>query len=141
MENNLIIERLKATIEKLKKLDPAKFYYGAYVTESTLHCGTVCCVAGWYPEWFPESSLRWQHTDRRFVQMGDSTQVCELLQKYHGLDHKFISALFYGAPLVFGAEGLQLPRIDVNANKETVLARFEKTLQFIESGGIELVKN
>jgi hypothetical protein len=140
MENNLIIERLKATIEKLKQLEPNKFYYGNFVTESNGGCGTVCCVAGWYPEWFPESGLKWQvFNNDMCAQMRNSIEVNELLLKYHGLGREFIGALFYGD--VCNLTEFYLPWIPSTATKETVLTRFEKTLQFIENGGIELIKD
>lgn len=111
MEKDIILGRLKDTIDHLKSLPEDQFDYGSYVSEfnSGSSCGTVCCVAGWYPKWFPEAVLEWYPTGERFFSIRPSnheedetpfdveSQVELALMQWHGLEESIISFLFYGS--------------------------------------------
>ena len=108
MKKSLILKRLWATIEKLVNLDPEQFSYSELVSEGNTEkvCGTVCCVAGWYPKWFPKAELIWDlsYSSAGFIQGIDlypvnnniSTNVSNKLSEYHGLNDDIIDFLFYG---------------------------------------------
>lgn len=110
---SIAIERLDATIEKIKTLKPEQFNYDAFVTEGKDGCGTTCCVAGWYPIWFPESKLKWVRSNNNYdtkdtvlletsvmpfnpTSMDRNYYIIKSLVEYHGLTRKVIKALFTG---------------------------------------------
>jgi hypothetical protein len=110
------IERLDATIEKIKTLKPEQFNYNAYVTNEKDGCGTTCCIAGWYPVWFPESELTWAKTTANEWNKDTLLLICpectiktetfqrnsyiiQRLSKYHHLAEFTIRSLFYGEGL------------------------------------------
>lgn len=100
MEQQLKIQRLEATIEKMKQLKPEQFHYADYVHEwdHRTGCGTVCCVGGWYPQWFPESGLIYfgAGMDLRFRNGEIADDAEDGLQNWHGLESNVINYLFYG---------------------------------------------
>lgn len=94
MTKELILQRLQLTIDKLKQLSPAQFNYESYVTEfNNKGCGTVCCVAGWYPEWFREAGLKWNELHGL---ISDESHPLYTLAAYHGVNDEIIDCLFYG---------------------------------------------
>lgn len=96
MEKDLVIERLDNTIGMLKWLDPSAFDFTTWVSESQRDCGTVCCVAGWYPKFFPEVGLYWGRDTvdslNLYPRIGNS--IIGTLSVYHGLSEPLIAALF-----------------------------------------------
>lgn len=101
MNKHLVLGRLRATIEKLLMLPECQFAYDRYVTVANGECGTVCCVAGWYPQWFPEAGLKWQSYGTHLDLISTSHQdeyynQQESLIDYHGLSENLIEVLFYG---------------------------------------------
>lgn len=96
MTKKLVLERLQATIDNLRSLPNSKFSYEVFVDQydSKKECGTVCCVAGWYPKWFPKSGLIWED-DTLSVKSRDK-EIDTVLKKHHGLSKELISILFYG---------------------------------------------
>lgn len=93
----------------IQQLEDKEFKYKNYVTRMNKKgCGTVCCVAGWYPKYFPQTNLVWRLGNLR--PKGDYTFTDEELIMYHGLDLGIISLLFYGqsSPLSFTLKGRQV---------------------------------
>jgi hypothetical protein len=101
MTKELKIERLRATKEMLESLPDDKFYYSNFVTEHDGKCGTVCCAAGWYPKYFPDTGIRWAlgGKDDRTGIISTKTRfrsdVPGALAKWHGLNRGIIRTLFY----------------------------------------------
>lgn len=92
MKIDIIIERIEATIKKMKALLPEKFNYSVWVTKTNKEhiCGTVCCVGGWYPTWFPSSGIK----------LDENLEIDpETLSKYHGIDYNLVGTLFLGDDL------------------------------------------
>lgn len=94
----VILRRLQNTVKKLKALPNAKFNYESYVSESETDtngnlCGTVCCVVGWYPKWFPESEIRWSSYGSLDSPIG---RIQDKLKQYHGISLDLVNVLFYG---------------------------------------------
>jgi len=108
MKKKQILDRLWTTIEQLVNLSPRKFKYSETVAKGDLKkvCGTVCCVAGWYPKWFPESGLEYRLREISvdpspgevpYVYVsGNHLPMNHTLKYYHGLAHSIINFLFYG---------------------------------------------
>lgn len=98
MNKKLILSRLWSTIEMLYQLKEEDFRYNSFIAESHNHCGTVCCVAGWYPKYFPESGLRWMNGEEGILQLdsGYPWDVNPKLIKHHGVSFYLIEILFYG---------------------------------------------
>ncbi len=129
MNKDLVIKRLQATMEMLLALDESKFDYHSIVKQfDENECGTVCCVGGWYPKWFPESKLKWV-----MVNMLGSVKphltinnMSDKLEAWHGLNWYIISVLFYGE-CGLGLDG------NLAASTEEVYKRFERVLNLIQS--------
>lgn len=109
MELSLVLERLKATIEKMKTLKNTQFHYSVFVSkyDEKSECGTVCCVAGWYGNWFKEHGFFYYQENHFFdfrsigrkTESGVNYEIGEILGEYHGLSYSIISTLFYGKDL------------------------------------------
>lgn len=107
MEKNLVLSRLGDTIEKLKALSPSQFYYGNYVSKMENGCGTMCCVMGWYPTWFPDAGLSYIETtdvNRRLAVSGETSTIEKSrllapLIEWHGISMEIMNGLFYGASM------------------------------------------
>ena len=105
MEKEIVLSRLQSTIDNLKKLNPKRFNYSNFVNEGLVRggniCGTVCCVAGWYPRWYgEESGLKYTHIDEVSLTTLDNKisaeDISEVLVKYHDIRSSLIEILFYG---------------------------------------------
>ncbi len=100
-----VLKRLNATLKKLIALPDNKFRYDNFVSKSKVvdkdteqTCGTVCCVAGWYPAWFPEAGLIWDDHGLESVKKTNNydDDICNALMKYHGIGYHLTQVLFYG---------------------------------------------
>jgi len=91
MELEEVLSRLKKTIDLSKTLKDEQFDYGNLVTEFDYEnvCGTVCCIAGHYPNWGIEGF----YYQKSFF--GITLNNTEL-SYYHGLSGYLIRVLFYG---------------------------------------------
>ena len=133
MNKYLILSRLWATVAKLLVLEPEKFNYRHWVSEfdKRQNCGTVCCVAGWYPAWFPEAGLVWKLREGKLGLLPTTKRfVDDQLVNYHNLDYDVIDCLFYGAEL--NARKLYIPEVGMAASLEVVINRFKEVTQFIQ---------
>lgn len=99
MTRELILERLDATIKKLTTLKKEYFDYQYYVSEfdDQHSCGSVCCVVGWYPKWFPEVNIVYHD---RTITINSEESIYHtletLLMNYHGINYQLMKVLFYG---------------------------------------------
>lgn len=141
MEKFLIIRRLNGTIKMLKSLKDRQFYFSDYVKKykekknGTL-CGTVCCVAGWYPKYFPKSEMVWSRYDDNNVMVTSNKwgNIDRGLGEYHGLSESFISALFYGNSLVESKDGLKLPSMTlISVTRKVAIERFQTVVNHIKT--------
>jgi hypothetical protein len=136
MEKALILSRLQDTIDKLKELDPSKFNYSHFIDEydADKGCGTVCCVAGWYPTWFPLAHLRYLVSFGEvelISELGDPVDIQSALISFHGLGSVLVRALFYGdADEAIGIEELSSDDMR-SAELKDVIKRFEIAKQYV----------
>lgn len=99
-----VLSKLNDTLKKMKELDPKKFNYAHFVTECDLNkvCGTVCCILGWYPLWFPESGFKWIVPTGVVIKIKlrfgeNEMEDIELASlAYHSISSKLNLILFYG---------------------------------------------
>lgn len=140
MNIETVILRLEKTLDKIKSLKADEFYYGHFVSECNieLNCGTKCCVAGWYPKWFPEAELIWVNKigiAGQFFDLvsKDPYSILEVLAFYHGVSHPTISALFYGKSL----SDIFRP-IDAHASLREVAERFEIIIRKLKEGDTKI---
>lgn len=107
MKKNLtkVIEQLDLTIANMKTLKESEFDYSYLVSEfdEEKKCGTVCCVAGWYPKWYPESGFRWVVTNKNWPSMRNNHYsydsyncIYQALSDFHGVSQYIVKILFYG---------------------------------------------
>jgi hypothetical protein len=131
MEKRQILHRLWATVKQLVNLPDDNFAYNLYVTKGNIDkgCGTVCCVAGWYPKWFPESGLKWESIADKTVKLCNwETLVSDCLEDYHGLSFEIICFLFYGnqPSLTLSGKGLEL--------KEQIFDYWKRDVDIFDAG-------
>lgn len=74
------------------------------------------CIAGWYPDWFPEAGLVWKKCEGgggTLVQLSaKKSSVVSALSRYHGITSEETRALFFGDQLLTPFLR-QLPRREV----------------------------
>lgn len=97
------VEKLELILSEFKEqISPEQFGFKRFVTEwdEENNCGTVCCIAGWFPKLFPNSGFYWEKDDQNLhTETGLSVErhLIELL----GLTTEEIDYLFYGASEYF----------------------------------------
>lgn len=131
MEKALILERLKATRTMMDTLKEEQFNYGNFIYEFENECGTVCCIAGWYPKWFPDSGLKWGKIGDHLSLVSDKPSyiaVFSVLSKFHGLNELTIFALFAGRHI-----GKKIKAIGTAANLDEVKVHWDKIIKAIEN--------
>ena len=107
-----VFDRMQSTIDKMLEMYKAneshKFNFADIVHEDeikseTEFCGTVCCVAGWYPVWFPESGVKYiirnvqkfdEPAPTKHVSL-DIFSIDRILRGYHGINNIILETLFY----------------------------------------------
>jgi hypothetical protein len=96
MKKELIIERLEKTIQMMKNLDEGSFDYSAWVSKYDHEnmCGTICCVLGWYPKYFPETGITWDNKDGCLAGKFSTSA-----KEYHGISRELYDCLFTGDDL------------------------------------------
>lgn len=106
MKRDLIIQRLQDTVQMMKNLKDSQFDFRGYVSRFDPHtcCGTICCVLGWYPKYFPESNLIWHQPIFGHVNLpwtlsskrGNETHDIYVdIYRWHGFSNALIDAMFY----------------------------------------------
>jgi hypothetical protein len=138
MELPQILERLDYTIMKAKELKPEQFSFESYVSvfDEVNNCGTVCCIAGHYPNWGIDEFF---FEDFAFLfltvasNLGDNISIS--LSKYHGLGIALIGYLFDGCGDYF--TGLPYYRELSDYSLVEVIQRFEHVRNLLASGEIE----
>lgn len=128
-----IVRRLKKTITRLNKLDRDKFDYSAFVGEfnQEKECGTVCCVVGWYPKWFPESNIKWVWGGADIS--GGRVSVDRRLVNYHGVNEATIGTLFYGNSLWDNGKEIITSKSNMSSvTPKQVAKRFEKVIKLVQ---------
>jgi hypothetical protein len=131
MDKNLVIQRLENTIEKLKQLPPENFNYSLWITDSKEDCGTVCCVGGWYPKWFPQSGLIWVDILGGVeIDHVDGMLIVDALSAWHGISIPETKALFAGQMLFDKQNDIEiLDPISIHAPLIVVIDRWEQFLK------------
>lgn len=91
------IKRLEDTIKMVENLKDEEFYFGDFVKEGDAKnvCGTICCVAGWYPKYFPECGLAYELDDSGNVDITYDIGIRHTLCMWHGLKLGTIEAMIY----------------------------------------------
>ena len=140
MENikKLRIKRLEDTIEKLKTLKSSEFDYSSFVSKYEGDCGTVCCVAGWYPKWFPELGLKWiiENNVLYLTKSGVYDISCDLME-WHKISSNEIKFLFFGDTYNYTIDGIEFYiRNSSNNNLEGVIKIFEEFINLLKEGKI-----
>lgn len=100
---NTVNQNLQIILDKFKEMiKPEEFDFGSFVEKFDYNnnCGTVCCVAGWFPRMFPNSGFVWQKL-HRFAgsfhfdhPIGDNEEV--LMRLIGTTDQALIDYLFFG---------------------------------------------
>ena len=135
MELNQVLERLDYTIEKAKGLKLNQFNYSEYVSKFDFenNCGTVCCIAGHYPNWNIEGFVYLNYS----LHSIPSLYIIDALSDYHGLSEDIAYFLFHNysinSPLFAEFEEI-LPLEKVTLSY--VLERFEFVRKLLASGEI-----
>lgn len=149
MTKETAIKRLESTLMRLMSLNEDSFYYATYVNQFAGECGTVCCVAGWYPEWFPESGFKWFRSVNEWIEvtlihesMSGTERIFERhdiiqahLSVWHGLPLEEIDYLFYGGATI------DRPGFGSDDNLRTVISRFQYVIEGLKNDTIQISTN
>ena len=140
------INLLKDVVKHLKELNNDQFIYVTYVRkfDKENYCGTKCCVAGYYPQWFPEANLIYTKSPYTFsftivpkysLQEDD---VRKTLCDFHELSDRLIGILFYGENFLHERfDGSKICIYSDNcATLEEVIERFEVVIEGLTDGNI-----
>lgn len=142
----IAIKRLEATIEMISNLKSKQFNYQNFVTKADKEntCGTVCCVAGWYPMYFPKSNLIYEILFDNTLSLStkDNHSAAIELLNYHKLNYNVIYSLFYGHDLyvhniITNDDKLILENIEQINMSETSLKEVKQRFKTI----LKLIKN
>lgn len=145
-----IIRRLEATLKRLKATHYTKFDYTQWVSSDEVTkdktCGTVCCVGGWYPQWFPRSGFYWKRnkTEGKLDLMHNTyrDKIKDALSNRHGLNNQMIECLFLGEEFRIEDEDCFLiysvcAENGLFSSKGQVVKLWETVLKDIKSGKIQ----
>lgn len=90
-------QKWEALIAFIDQLREEQFKYSFFVSEMRHGCGTVCCIAGWFPKIFPKD---WEWNRNMSINRCDDIsidpQVLESLVEYMEISEEDAGALFYG---------------------------------------------
>lgn len=135
MDKQQIIARLKETIGHIDTIKEDEFDYSEWVSKSERRCGTVCCIAGWYPKFFP-AHFAWKEYENYLYPFGRSGHIGEIhgaLIEFHGFRYRAINCLFIGSELVSGDVRI-FNQIASDSKIEIVKQRFIRFLELLETG-------
>jgi hypothetical protein len=138
MELEQVLERLRKTIDLSKTLKEEQFNYSrlvSYFNENK--CGTVCCIAGHYPNWNIEGfyyHFYEEYNDLILKHKRLEANIRLALIEYHGLSKDLIDVLFYGENFegTFTDEFREVESIRDYSLKE-VIERFETVYELLEN--------
>jgi hypothetical protein len=136
---NEIANKLQLTLDKLKELPEELFFYRTFVKtyNEKNQCGTVCCVAGWYPFWFPESGLIWSPKTNGILNTNDGNHIEDKLVSFHKLDEDVILDLFYAQNTFRYKNGFSIAVISFDSKKSEVEQRFSDVIALIRTGKLD----
>lgn len=96
----LAIERMTRTLDMLKSLPSESFRLSDWVTRWEDGCGTVCCIAGWYPKYIPEAGLTWGKSSNKPVALltkeksSDLSNLLLALANWHMVNERLVRVIF-----------------------------------------------
>jgi hypothetical protein len=132
-----VADKLQLTLDQLKNLSEDYFCYEKFISkfDNKNQCGTICCVAGWYPKWFPHAGLKW--TNLLPDNKTHVNDVCTFLANYHLLSRKVILDLFYGGNLLNDSYRFKIKEISIESSKFEVEQRFSAIIALLRSGKLD----
>lgn len=144
------IGRLTKTYEKFKALHHSKFVYSDFVAkheedEQGNICGTVCCIMGWHPQWYPKH-FKWilllGGSYMNVVPIDNNRKpLNQSLREFYGIDNDLIDCLFYGSRnlyvIIDGKRKYIRAKNGQWSSKAEVSKLFRKVLKMIELGYLD----
>lgn len=98
-QRNWVADNLLKTVEFMQQLKPSQFNYQQWVTKGESGCGTVCCIAGWYPKYRPDSGLVWSSFYGNVILVkgkDKGANIATSLKLYHKISIDLVKFLFMG---------------------------------------------
>lgn len=133
MTNQQIAANLQKILDKIETLQPEEFNFSSYVTkfDKEHQCGTVCCVLGWFPKWFPKSGIKWKTDGSLYSETGN---IYSQLQKLTGCSDDVIEYLFYGKmfEILQQEHKENIPKLSSHSNLEEVKNAFKYIINCYE---------
>ncbi len=124
---------LRANIDTLKE---EEFNYSQFVTkfDKKNNCGTVCCIAGHLPRWYPKQ-WKWHGSDKYPTLKKNEVEFYRTridLCTFFETNSDIILALFYGYPI--DELKIKLMRDDEmqNARLPEIKERFDKVIEYLK---------
>lgn len=128
------IENLEKILERVKTLKPEQFNFESYVTEfdEEKGCGTVCCIAGYLPQWFPNCGLSYKNRWEEMTIVSQDHDITTHLKILVGLPYDWINYLFYGKSCPVDS----LPQLKITSSLEEVMDAWEKTIEYLKTNAV-----
>lgn len=127
------VEKLELILEKVKTLKPEQFVFSDFVYDydGQNGCGTVCCIAGWFPKFFSKSGFIWEHGDLK-SKIFESKRSCDIqkhLSQLLNLPINWIEYLFFGDS---ERPNRSLPYLAEDADLARVIYVWEKAITYLK---------
>jgi len=127
------VEKLELILEKVKTLEPEQFVLSDFVYEYNDQdgCGTVCCIVGWFPKFFPKSGFIWEHGDLK-SKIFESKRIYDIqqhLSQLLNLPINWIEYLFFGDSK---RPNKSLPYLAESAYLARVVYVWEKAIAYLK---------
>lgn len=127
------VEKLELILEKIKTLKPKQFNFAHFVSDYDEEngCGTVCCIVGWFPKFFPKSGFKWKDGELRSEiyetkrTEGIQQHLCQLLN----LPLVWVEYLFFGYSK---KPNNNLPYLTMTADLARVIYVWEKAIAYLK---------
>ena len=119
---------MERTLEKLKTLKNEEFKFDREISKVENGCGAVCCIIGWFPQWFPEMGFVWtvDNTYKTLMTYYHGKPLfCREVSQIYDLTLDETNYLFFGDT----ENNDQLPTLNNNSNLKEVINAWEEFIR------------
>lgn len=119
-------EKVQLVLDKFKKnIKPKQFAFSQYVSEFDYEniCGTVCCIAGWFPKLFPNSGFKWDEEYESIIH-DSGKNIIDSLSNLLDINLRLVEYLFIGSYDIHD----DAPQLNEYSSYEEVVAAWQWVL-------------
>ena len=128
-------DKLEIILEKVKTLKEEQFRFEEWITEfdEEKSCGTVCCIVGWMPQWFPNCGIKYMY-EYGYLELcvedeiDSYERIMSHLSTLLGIPLNVVEYLFAGKQ----KPSEDLPKLNLNSSLSAVIEAWEKTIKWLK---------